>query len=599
MALLLAKKLTNALSAAAAQAGITLECDLKNFHNDGEHRAAGCKGVITHSTTKARVFILTSESCPDEVRIEFPQEYYDERPDEVRCVPNRVAAQKIVELLTLLTISHENLSASGITNLPSLADNPLLGLYLCDAATCTEIWTRGRIKLQRVIDSQGYSQDDFTYYPPSYEDKAIEVANVLWRELAQSGTEPHMVAHHLLAYHDVHQSETVPGRLAYYQDDSQRAQGIRTPIKVRKYLQKFFGNFRAPEALERVARLLDGMMQPSDKWDVRLYADDNLDGWVGAYYNVRSCMNIRDNNYGVGRHKTYRCYCTAAMTGGKKSSGLTLAVLCQDGKPVARTITFEGSNGDKFYVRNYGDDRLVRWLNNNGYKHQDRLPLGTHLWTDAYDADNDEYLSPYLDGDKADAKAEITYIGDRPYWVISRGGVVLQNCRGYTRGILLTCDGCGEPISSDEECYRTDVHGDEVTLCCSCEYNHCYVVHGECHIYVSERDFSDLIATTRQGYYTQAYLDDNDLVLTGDGYVIYRDYAEYCVYSDAYYSKTDFTDLSDEPEFVRDTWAGYINDNNRVRTSLYCRDGTFIHDLDCRVHDAHARDVLASLENED
>ena len=46
MATLLAKKLTNAVNAAAEQAGITLECDLKNFRNDGERRAAGCKGEI-------------------------------------------------------------------------------------------------------------------------------------------------------------------------------------------------------------------------------------------------------------------------------------------------------------------------------------------------------------------------------------------------------------------------------------------------------------------------------------------------------------------------------------------------------------------------
>ena len=131
--LLLAKRLTNAVSAA----GISLEYQLQNYHNDGERRAAGCKGVITHPTTKARVFILTSELRPDEVRIAFPQKYDDERPDEVHCVPNRVAVQKIIELLTPPAISHENLSASGIINLPNLADNQLLALYLCDHATFT------------------------------------------------------------------------------------------------------------------------------------------------------------------------------------------------------------------------------------------------------------------------------------------------------------------------------------------------------------------------------------------------------------------------------------------------------------------------------
>ena len=173
MALLLAKKLTNAVNAAAEQAGIPLECDLKNFHNDGERRAAGCRGEIMHSTTKARVILLTSESRPDEVRIQFVQNCYDEvHYGEVRCVPNRVAVQKIIELFTPPPISHENLSASGITNLPNLADNPLLALYLCDSATCTETWTRGRTKLKLAIDTRGFSPDDFTHYPPPFYDKA-------------------------------------------------------------------------------------------------------------------------------------------------------------------------------------------------------------------------------------------------------------------------------------------------------------------------------------------------------------------------------------------------------------------------------------------
>ena len=141
-------------------------------------------------------------------------------------------------------------------------------------------------------------------------------------------------------------------------------------------------------------------------------------------------MNTRDKTYGVGELETYRCYCTAAMTDGAKSSGLTLAVLYQDGTPVARAITFEGGNGDKFYVRNYGDDRLVKWLDDNGYTHQDRLPNDTYLWSERYG--NNGYLSPYVDGAGYDAKAELVHEDGRPYWVISSEGVALQNCRGYT-----------------------------------------------------------------------------------------------------------------------------------------------------------------------
>ena len=269
--------------------------------------------------------------------------------------------------------------------------------------------------LRQTIQAQGFSPDDFTQYPPSNDAKAYEVADALWCDLAKSRVEPHMVAHHLLAYHDVRPSETIKGRLAYYQDDKKRTAGIRTPIKVRKYLQKFFGKFRTPEVLEQIAETLDGLMQSSDDWDVRLFTDADIDGWSAAYYHITSCMRTKYGDYGVGELETFRCYCTSAMTNGEQSSGLTLAVLYQDDKPVARSITYESDSGDKYYVRNYGDDRLVRWLNDNGYKYRNYLPNGTPLWTEAYDDDNNAYLSPYVDGDPDDAEAELTRIGRRYY----------------------------------------------------------------------------------------------------------------------------------------------------------------------------------------
>lgn len=442
--LLLAKRLTNAVSATATQAGISLVCDLSNYYNDGERRATGCRGEIVHPVTKARVYVLTSESCPDEVRIELTQKPYDERPVELHHVHNLVAVQKIIELLTPPPISHENLSASGITNLPNLADNPLLALYLCDSATGTQTWVTGRAYLQSVLNAQGFDGSHFNAYPPSYDDKSYEVANVLWCYIAQSCIETHMVAHHLITYHDVRRSNSVSGRLAYYQDDAKRAAGIRTPIKVRKYLQKFFGKFRTPETLERIARLLDTMMQCTDGYDVRIYDDSQIDGWADAYYHISSCMSTQTNAYGVGERETYRCYCTSAMTDGAESSGLSLVVLYQDDKPVARSITYTSSCGEECYVRNYGDDRLVKWLVDRGYVNRQRLPHGTYLWTECHDRGNTEYLSPYVDGGDHDACATLEFVDGQPYWVISDEGVRLQNCCGYTREITSTCDHCDD-----------------------------------------------------------------------------------------------------------------------------------------------------------
>ena len=504
----------------------------------------------------------------------------------------------LAKKLTPELITHENLSEAGITNLPNLSNNPLLASYLCDASTSATAWTAGRRRLHQTIRAQGFSLDDFTHYPCPTDDKSYEVATVLWTNLAQNARVWHMVAHHLLAYHDVRPSETIEGRLAYYQDDKKRKAGIRTPIKVRKYLQKFFGKFRTPEELEQIAETLDGLMRGTDEYDVRIYDDSQIDGWADAYYRITSCMNTQTNAYGVGELDTYRCYCTSAMTNGEQSSGLTLAVLYQDDKPVARSITYTSSCGEKCYVRNYGDDRLVRWLDDNGYEHRNYLPIGTPLWTEAYDDDNNTYLSPYVDGDPDDAEAELTRIGRRYYWVISSGGVVLQNCSGYTRGIHLTCDCCGDRISDGDEYDQLDLHGNDVTLCYSCVGNHCHTVDDEDDIYVDPSDMDNLISTNSQGYYTQEYLDDRDLVVTGDEDVIRLAEAEYCLYSDEYYHESDFTDLSDEPEFVRDTWAGYINDSGCVHDWLLRRDGTYIVELDCYVHDAHVSAVMARLESE-
>ena len=315
-----------------------------------------------------------------------------------------------------------------------------------------------------------------------------------------------MVAHHLLAYHGVCPSETVKGRLAYYQDDKKRKAGIRTPIKARKYLQKFFGEFRSPEDLEQIARLLDGMMQGTDEYDVRIYDDSQIDGWADAYYHIASCMSTRTKAYGVGARETYRCYCTAAMTDGKKTSGLSLVVLYQHGKPVARTLTYTTDDG-KYFVRNYGDDRLVKWLDDNGYKHQQWLPRGTHLWTECHDSGNDEYLSPFVDGTtECDACATLESVDGQPYWVISDDGVGLQNCCGYTRGIPATCACCGEPISEGYEHNRYDLYGNYVTLCAPCEDSHCYTVDGWAGVYVDAGDVGALILTRNQCYHTPAYL---------------------------------------------------------------------------------------------
>ena len=507
-----------------------------------------------------------------------------------------LATKLTPEPLTPEPLTHENLASANISNLPGLDKNPLLAAYLSDSSTDTTAWKRGRRMLCRTIQAQGFSPDDYTSYPCPTGDVGHGTATVLWDNLAQDRTEQHMVCHHLLAYHDVRPSETIRGLLAYYQDDHKRKARIRTPIRVRKYLQKFFSEFRTTEELEQIAETLEETMQSSEGWDDRLFTDADIDGWSDAYYHITSCMNTDHKTYGVGEYETYRCYCTHAMTNGQKSSGLSLVVLYQGGKPVARSITYTSSCGEKFYVRNYGDDRLVKWLDDNGYEPQQWLPSGTHLWTCEFD--NGEYLSPYVDGDPDDARAALEFVGGRYYWVISEDGVVLQNCSGYTSATILACECCGGRISDGDEYNQLDLYGDDVTLCHGCKCAHCHTVDDEYDIYVDPSDMDNLIDTNLQGYYTQDHMDDNDLVVTGDRDVINLFEAEYCAYSGEYYHEDEFTDLSDDPAFARDTWAGYINNNCCVRDWLLHRYGAYISELDCRVHDDPVSAVMARLESE-
>lgn len=475
-------------------------------------------------------------------------------------------------------ITHEALASTNITNLPNLGDNPLLASYLCDGAS-------------DVTTPQGENKDEKT---SACENKKTTLKNILHQGLLEHFKPHQTVVSNLLAYHDVIPSEIVAGRLAYFQNDEKRAKDIRTPIKVRKYLSKFFGDSLTRSTIDSIAHQLDSCMFTTKNLDVRIYDDSQIDGWADAYYHILSCMSTQTKNYGHGRYETYRCYCTLAMTNGAKSSGLSLAVLYQDDKPVARSIVYEEGDA-KYYVRNYGDDRLVRWLEDNGYRQQCWLPTNTHLWTKHF-GDGD-YISPYVDDDDGDAFAELTHIDGQPYWVISEDGVCLQNSDGYTCIHSLTCDGCDDYIIHGDEYDRTDLEGYDVVLCHNCVENHCYTVDGDSEVYVRHYKADKIIPTNNQGYFTREYLDNHGLVLTGDDDVVSKDKVEYCERYEKYYPKSDFTDLSNKPQFVRDTWAGYINDNNQVQTYLYYRDGMYITELDCCVHGAHARNVLTRLEN--
>lgn len=114
---------------------------------------------------------------------------------------------------------------------------------------------------------------------------------------------------------------------------------------------------------------------------------------------------------------------------------------------------------------------------------------------------------------------------------------------------------------------------------------------------MGDGEAGDLIYTS-QGYYTQAYLDYREWAVTGDGCVMDWCDVDLCGHSEEYYSLDAFVDISTEPDYVQETWAGYINDNGCVRDRFYRQYGVHINELDTYVHKNHVDDVMAYLASE-
>ena len=279
-----------------------------------------------------------------------------------------------------------------------------------------------------------------------------------------------------LAFMGVRESERVKGRLAYYQSTERRQSNTLTPIKIRRFLTKYdvFNEWGDRQAgmQEIFSRYLDNAWEKTDIYDVRTLDHDDVDGWDEAFNKIRSCMS-RASELGVGVRNSYLCYMTKHH--GLADNGVRLTVLYQGGKPVARTLTYTTDDG-KYFVRNYGDDRLVRWLDDNGYNHTDTLPLGTRLYTWVYTEDGRDpayafdLVHPYLDG--FNNRAELIAENSKLAFVIQDEGHEL-GCASGSLGIdhlSFCCSYCG--AFADTKLYpkyidRPLTYG--VQLCATCE----------------------------------------------------------------------------------------------------------------------------------
>lgn len=351
-------------------------------------------------------------------------------------------------------------------------------------------------------------------------------------------------------------STTQPGLIAYYATEQKMLADIRTPVKVRRYLQKFPTRGKDAKWVERVAKDIDEMLGDKPALDVRLFSSADIDGWRDAYQdnnNVRSCMS-QDGVYGVSRHRTYRCYATAHY--GLPDNGLTLAALYHKGEYVARAIVFE-HDGCKCYVRHYGDSRMVDWLSDNGYRQVDGYPDGVTLV--AFPSDDGGYYHPYVDGDNYYADLCYNSSAGQHYWVIGGSSYRLDDADGIAHDDdLTTCEHCSASFDHEDEggCY-TSVNGYDYNLCDSCAESHTYAVHdGGSYpetIYVPNLD--DLLGTRLFRYqgelYTHDGLADKDLAVTPQGVVDHIDHLWFCSDDEQYHTgeaDDGVVDTSDIPE---------------------------------------------------
>ena len=369
-----------------------------------------------------------------------------------------------------------------------------------------------------------------------------------------------------LAFMGVRESESVKGRLAYYQSTERRQTNTLTPIKIRRFLTKYgvFNEWgdRQAEMQELFARYLDTTWDRTDILDVRTLDHDDVDGWDEAFNKIRSCM-CRISDHGVGVRNSYLCYMTKYH--GLDDNDVRLTVLYQHGKPVARTLTYTTDDG-KFYVHNYGDDRLVRWLDVNGYECAGTLPLGTLLYTWLYDGQyrDDDYafdlVHPYLDG-KNNRVDLITESGKLAF-VIQGEGHELGSASG-SLGIdhlPFCCNHCGAfaDTTAYPKCAPYPIGNYYVQLCKDCVKDNVVTLDAGTpyadKVYSKYVWRSSLVFTHNGELFTRGGLSHLGLVVV-DGKVVPESETATCFVSGETFLKGNLVDISDYPQVVLDTYA--------------------------------------------
>lgn len=379
------------------------------------------------------------------------------------------------------------------------------------------------------------------------------------------------------------QSILNPKKLAVWRNTSKMGNiQTRQSVSVRKWIGSTLVGLTDEQA-ESLAKLIDERLASSIELDIRHHSSYEFDAWERAYSSdkIRSCMHP-ESTCEVGRERTFTCYCTGYH--GLPGNGLSLTVLYQDDTPVARAITFT-NDGYKYYIRSYGDDRLEKWLVDNGYGQSD-FAEGTILYT------TESLIKPYVDGYDIYHSDLYTTNDGKHYWVLSSDGEYnLQTTDAYVN-YRIECECCRDSYP-EEDTYEfiSAVDGRYYTVCESCADANRYYVHtdGICTELVFFHD--GCIPTTNRGYveYDNEYyeidsLDEYDLRLI-DGVVYHCDYLykceitnEYFIDSDDVYTDADQISTTQPVHFPYDCVSKEYWDDNVVE----CACGTLALSDDAR-----------------
>ena len=366
-------------------------------------------------------------------------------------------------------------------------------------------------------------------------------------------------------------SKLNPRKIAVWRSTSKMGDwDKRQAVSVRKWIGSTLKELTDEQA-ESLAKLIDEKLASLIDLDIRHHSSYEFDAWERAYSSdkIRSCMHPYSSSE-VGSARTFTCYCSGYH--GLPDNGLNLTVLYQDGEPVARAITFD-NYGQKYYIRNYGDDRLDKWLGYNGYE-QGNFLVDTLLYT------TENLIKPYVDGEVCMAYHHTTNDG-KHYWLLdTEGEYNLQTTDAYAT-YPTECEYCGNTYRYDDtqEVFSA-VNGGYYTVCDSCLENNSYEVYTGATEPVSVFFHDGHSPDTNSGYveYNNEYyetdsLDAYDLHLIDDE-VYHEDDLYYCEKTHEWYADGEdvYTYVeqisTDQPvHFPYDCISREYWDNNVVETA--------------------------------